>query len=133
MSGPATVLARLLARFAGRRAPAVFAWIDPPALAERRRAGDGAIVIDVRGPDEFAGALGHVTGARNIPLDALPGRIAELGPPDGRDIVLVCKTQMRSASAAAVLHGAGFRRLAVLRGGMVAWNQQGLPVERGRA
>jgi rhodanese-related sulfurtransferase len=127
-------LAGLLARLVGRRAahsPAPpFAWIDVPTLAARLRAGDGTVVIDVRGADEFAGPLGHVAGARNLPVDELARRLAELGPLAGRPIVLVCKTQMRSAAAAAALTDAGFRDLAVLRGGMVEWNRQGLPVER---
>jgi rhodanese-related sulfurtransferase len=131
MSGLAAILARLSGRTA--RPAQAFAWIEVSELSRRQRGGDAPVVIDVRGPDEFGGGLGHVQGASNIPLDALPQRIAELGPPDGREIVLVCKTQMRSASAAAILHDAGFRRLGVLRGGMVAWNRQGLPVERGLA
>jgi rhodanese-related sulfurtransferase len=42
--------------------------------------------------------------------------------------VLVCKTDKRSASAAAVLDAAGFGDVFVLRGGMVRWNEAGLPV-----
>jgi rhodanese-related sulfurtransferase len=132
MSRFAAILAKLLGRSARRSTPA-FAWIEVSDLCERQRGGDAPVVIDVRGRDEFTGELGHVKGASNIPLDALPRRIAELGPPDGRDVVLVCKTQMRSASAAALLHDAGFRRLGVLRGGMVEWSRQGLPVEHGPA
>ena len=129
-AGLAAALARLFARIVGRRPAEAFAWIDAPTLCERRRAGDEAVVIDVRGADEFAGELGHLEHARNIPLNELPQRIGELARLESREIVLVCKTQMRSAAAAATLRDAGFRNLAVLRGGMVEWNRQGFPVSR---
>jgi rhodanese-related sulfurtransferase len=45
-----------------------------------------------------------------------------------RPVVLVCRTDKRSANAAALLDGAGFRNVRVLRGGMVRWNEQRLPV-----
>lgn len=129
----AAAVARLFGRKAARGPAGGFAWIDVPALAERLRTQPDAVVIDVRGADEFAGALGHVAGARNVPVDELPRRIAELGPLAGRPVVLVCKTQMRSAAAAATLRDAGFRDVMVLQGGMVEWNRHGLPVERGGA
>ena len=129
-AGLAAAIAGLLARIVHRQPAEAFAWIDAPTLFERRRAGDRAVVIDVRGADEFVGDLGHLEGARNMPLNELPQRIGELAPLEGREIVLVCKTQMRSAAAAATLKDAGFRDLAVLRGGMVEWNRQGLPVSR---
>jgi phage shock protein E len=62
-----------------------------------------AVVVDVRTPAEFAG--GHVPGALNVPLDALPARLGEL--PADRLIVVYCASGMRSARAASVLRGAG--------------------------
>ncbi len=52
--------------------------ITPQQLAER----DGAVVIDVRGPDEFA--EGHVPGAIDVPLEQLGQRIDELPEADER-------------------------------------------------
>ncbi len=46
-------------------------------------------------------------------------------------VILVCRTDKRSANAAKLLHEAGFRDVHVLRGGMERWNQNGLPVEGG--
>jgi len=85
-------------------------------------------VIDVRGPDEFVGPLGHIPNARNVPVAELPHRIHELGSFSEAPVVLVCRTDKRSASAAALLEEAGFRDVVVLRGGMVRWNEAGLPV-----
>jgi rhodanese-related sulfurtransferase len=97
-------------------------WVEPPEL-RRRLAGEGApIVVDVRGPDEFEGPLGHVDGARNIPLSELPTHAGALAA-EGRPLVMVCLTDKRSSQAAAALLDAGVRDIAVLRGGMKAWRQ----------
>jgi uncharacterized membrane protein YdjX (TVP38/TMEM64 family)/rhodanese-related sulfurtransferase len=103
-------------------------WIEVGELARRLARPEAIAVIDVRGPDEFAGPLGHIANARNLPLPELPHRVAELGSLTETPVVLVCKTDRRSASAAAVLDAAGFRDVFVLRGGMVRWNETGLPV-----
>jgi uncharacterized membrane protein YdjX (TVP38/TMEM64 family)/rhodanese-related sulfurtransferase len=102
-------------------------WIEVGELASRLDGPKAIAVIDVRGPDEFAGPLGRIPNARNVPLAQLPHRIKELGLSD-TPIVLVCRTDRRSASAAALLEEAGFHHVAVLRGGMVRWNEAGLPV-----
>jgi len=86
-----------------------------PAL---RAAPDAYLLIDVRGPDEFAAA--HVPGARNIPLDRLAGEAASL--PEGRRLVTVCgKGGGRSAQGAALLHAAGRTDAIWLCGGTGAW------------
>jgi rhodanese-related sulfurtransferase len=103
-------------------------WIEPGILAERLVQAAAPIIVDVRGADEFDGELGHLADARNIALPELPGRIEELARYQDRELVLVCHTQMRSAQAARLLDSAGFRNLAVLRGGMVEWRRRGLPV-----
>ena len=66
---------------------------------------EGATLLDVRTPAEFAG--GHVSGARNIPVDALPARTAELGNPQ-TPVVVYCRSGMRSARATKILKAAGF-------------------------
>ncbi|MFZ1102337.1 MAG: VTT domain-containing protein [Hyphomicrobiaceae bacterium] len=117
-------LPRLLRRLRGRE---TVRWIDAGELAGRLD-GAAAAVIDVRGPGEFTGPLGHIPGARSLPIDELAQRIAELGSLTEKPIVLVCHTDKRSASAAALLEGAGFRDVGVLRGGMVRWTEAGLPI-----
>jgi len=116
---------RLLQRFKNERA---VRWIEISDLAPRLAGPEGIAVIDVRGPEEFTGPLGHIANARNVPLPELPRRVAELGSLTETPVVLVCKTDKRSASAAALLDAAGFRDVLVLRGGMVGWNEAGLPV-----
>jgi phage shock protein E len=64
----------------------------------------GAKIIDVRTPQEFAGS--SYPKAKNIPLDTLPSRIADL--PKDKPIVLYCASGARSAQAARILKRAGF-------------------------
>jgi uncharacterized membrane protein YdjX (TVP38/TMEM64 family)/rhodanese-related sulfurtransferase len=116
---------RLLRRF---KSAEEVRWIEVAELAPRLDNAKAIAVIDVRGTDEFMGRLGHIRGARNVPLAELPGRIGELASLTDTPIVLVCQTDKRSASASALLGDAGFHDVAVLRGGMVRWNEAGLPV-----
>jgi uncharacterized membrane protein YdjX (TVP38/TMEM64 family)/rhodanese-related sulfurtransferase len=116
---------RLLRRF---RNDTNVHWIEVGELAPRLDVANEIAVIDVRGPDEFAGPLGHIPSARNLPLGELPRRLQELASLADKPVILVCRTDRRSASAAALLDDAGFRDVVVLRGGMVRWNEAGLPV-----
>ena len=95
-------------------------WIEAGALRDRLGRGERPLILDVRGPDEFDGPLGHIEGARNLPLPELPRRMAEIGREAG-SVVVVCLTDKRSSQAAALLAEAGIRDVAVLRGGMRAW------------
>lgn len=104
-------------------------WTEAPELKDQLDRGDDVTVIDVRGPDEFSGELGHIPGARNIDVGALSGRIGELEEFQERPVTLVCKTDKRSAAAAGTLLDAGFGDVSVLRGGMEDWRQKGFPVE----
>jgi uncharacterized membrane protein YdjX (TVP38/TMEM64 family)/rhodanese-related sulfurtransferase len=117
------VLPRLMRRLRGS-----FAWIEASELKHRLDQSDPVTVIDVREPDEFTGALGHIAAARNIPITELNSRLAELSGLEGSPIVLVCRTDKRSAAAARTLRAAGFSQVNVLRQGMERWNEAGLPV-----
>lgn len=65
---------------------------------------DGATIIDVRTPAEYAG--GHIKGSVNIPLNTLNTRMRELN--NERPIITCCATGMRSATAKAMLKAHGF-------------------------
>ena len=112
-------LPRLVRRLRGDRAPR---WVEVEALASLFKNGATLTVIDVRGHDEFRGPLGHITGALNLPVGELPHRLTEIKALKDRPIILVCRTDKRSANAAVVLRNAGFRDVRVLRGGMEQWN-----------
>lgn len=111
-------LPRLIRRLRG---PAIN-WIDPEELRRRFSEGTQPTLIDVRGTDEFNGALGHIAGAMNIPLDELDQHDEQLRKLGNENVVVVCKTDRRSVVAFRVLKAAGIESLSVLRGGMQCWN-----------
>lgn len=109
-------------RFVGQlRSARRLRGIEPDTLANRLATG-GITVIDVREPDEFSGPLGHIQGALNIPIGALADRMSEITALRDRAVILVCRTDKRSALAASKLDEAGFSDVHVLRGGMERWN-----------
>ena len=105
-------------------------WIDSGSLKSRLEQSDRPLLIDVRAAGDFAGPLGHIPGARNIPLEELPARLAELDQSKQQALTLVCRTHKRSQTAALELKRAGFGDVSILRGGMEQWNREGLAVVR---
>lgn len=99
-------------------------------LAAWREAKKPHVVLDVRQPDEYVGELGHIEGARLVPLADLAGRVGELQDLRDATIVTVCKMGGRSAKAAGLLVAAGFRDVVSMDGGMVRWNACSLPIAR---
>lgn len=88
------------------------------------------LLLDVREPEEFNGELGHIPGSTLIPLKELPGRIKEIEDHKQKDVIVICRAGVRSTTAAAILTGLGFEHVSNLKGGMLDWNDQRLPVER---
>jgi len=86
-------------------------WVEVDDLAGRLEQTDRVAVVDVRRPDEFNGPLGHIAAASNVPVDELPERLGNLSDLKGSPLVVVCRTDKRSASAAALLRDAGFRHV----------------------
>jgi len=82
----------------------------------RELVANGALLLDVRTPDEFRDR--HLDGANNIPVQELASRVGELGARD-RPIVVYCRSGARSASAATLLKSAGYEVLDI--GGMGNW------------
>lgn len=102
-----------------------------PMQVEELMHGNPPIVVDLRSPEEFAGKLGHLRGAVNIPFHDLKHRIDEVrGTTGNRPIVLVDKDDRLSHIAVPIFRYEGFEWLYVLKGGMKAWARQKLPVYR---
>ena len=87
-----------------------------------------ALVIDVCEPTEFA--AGHVNGARNVPLGQIGAATKELPGDKARPLVVVCASGARAARAAKLLAQKGHQQVHVLAGGMKAWREAQLPVEK---
>ena len=114
-------LPRLIKRFR-KSAPQ---WIEPEDLYRQLKAGAALTLLDVRGSDEFEGALGHIAGAINIPLGELDHRLDDPRLTADGKIAVVCRTDKRSAKAQDILRDAGLNDVTVLRGGMERWNVLG--------
>jgi len=89
---------------------------------------DGAVVLDVRSPDEFA--RGHVAGAVNIDINA-PGFASKVADFDKSKPILVnCHAGSRGAIASAELAKLGFKTVCNLEGGLSAWEKAGNTAEK---
>jgi rhodanese-related sulfurtransferase len=100
-------------------------------LAQQLQQGTLIQVLDVRTPAEFESV--HIPGSYNLPLDQLGTHRGVLGAGTQQPLVLVCRSGTRAREAQVLLHSAGRESIEILEGGLVAWEQAGLPVERGRA
>lgn len=98
------------------------------AELKKRIDGNDTLVLDVRTQQDFVGEQGHIDGALNIAVEDLPERIDELLEYIDRPVALVCRTDKRSAKAAALLSSKGFSDVIVVKGGMTKWHEADLPV-----
>lgn len=86
------------------------------------------IVVDVSEPAEFA--AGHVAGARNVPLGQFEQRLPEVVKNKGLPVILVCATGARARRALPAAKKLGYDKAQVLGGGLKAWKDANLPVEK---
>ncbi|MBF0470656.1 MAG: rhodanese-like domain-containing protein [Gammaproteobacteria bacterium] len=87
-----------------------------------------ALVVDVREESEVK--EGAILNALHIPLGELNSRIAEVEAHRERPLIVVCRSGNRSGSACARLAKAGLTPVSNLKGGMMAWKNAGLPVNK---
>ena len=113
-----------LSAFANRH-PGGFFEIPPEGAAPHLAA---FRLIDVREPDEYVGPLAHVPGAELVPMGDVLAHAA--GWDRTRPVLLICRSGARSGRVAAALAPMGYPHLYNLIGGMLVWNELGLPVER---
>lgn len=87
-----------------------------------------AVVVDVSETEEFA--AGHIGGARNVPLNQLEARLPETVKNKALPVLLVCPTGARATRALAIAKKLGYEKAQVLAGGLKAWKEANLPVEK---
>ncbi len=104
--------------------------IDVQALRRMLDSDARPLLVDVREPGEYSGELGHLAGSVLIPLRELMNRVTEIAEHKKTPVVTICRAGMRSATAAAILGRSGFNDVSNLAGGLLAWNEARLPVER---
>ncbi len=103
--------------------------ISPAETHHRAQHDSSILLLDVRTPGEYNNELGHVAGTILIPVQELERRLAELEAFKGRTIIAICRSGNRSGTAAGLLARHGFAALN-MEGGMIRWNEEGLPVVR---
>jgi adenylyltransferase/sulfurtransferase len=111
----------------GQEAPAPAASSVPGAgeitveeLKRRIDRGEELFILDVRNPEEFQ--IGRIPGSTLLPLPALPQRFRELDP--DRELIVHCKSGMRSQKAIDFLRSQGFTKLVNVKGGILAWSER---------
>jgi rhodanese-related sulfurtransferase len=99
-----------------------------PAEAVRLINREKAVVIDVGEPQEFA--AGHVIGSRNVPFGQLEDKLAGLVKNKATPVIMVCPVGARAARAAGLARKLGFEQARSIAGGLKAWKDASLPVEK---
>ena len=87
-----------------------------------------ALVVDVSEAEEFA--TGHIKGARNVPVNDLQARLPEVAKNKTVPLILVCPSGARSKRALGVAKTLGYDKAVVLGGGLKAWRDANLPLEK---
>ena len=101
--------------------------VDAGELAREMAAGDGVVVVDVRGPKERESK--KIAGSVHVPLNHLEERLAEVA--HGKSVVVHCAGGYRSSIAASLLERGGITEVRELAGGLAAWEAAKLAVESG--
>src|SRR6266478_621526 len=103
--------------------------VDPAAV--REQASNGAVVIDVREPEEWA--AGHIPGAKHVPRTYLESRIEGAAPDRAAHLILYCASGNRSAWATRTLvDDLGYEHVESMTGGFTLWKDRGYEVEQPR-
>ena len=84
------------------------------------QAGQAPLILDVRNPEEYQ--ICRIPGTQLLPLPELPQRFGELDK--GREMIVHCKSGMRSAKAQEFLLQSGFKKVRNMKGGILAWSDK---------
>ena len=87
-----------------------------------------AVVVDVGDMEEFA--AGHVGGAKHVPFSELEGKLAGAAKNKALPLILVCANGARANRAVAVAKKMGYEQAQALGGGLKAWKDANLPLEK---
>ncbi|RME63725.1 MAG: rhodanese-like domain-containing protein [Caldilineae bacterium] len=99
--------------------------VDVKTVAAVRERPD-VVVIDVREQWEYDEA--HVPGVTLIPMGTIPDRLDDI--PRDKEVIVMCRSGNRSGQVTEFLRQAGFTNVHNMKGGILAWQEAGLPVER---
>lgn len=127
------VAAVVLMKFLPRLLAFGIPFVDVTDLNAKLVRGEDIVVLDVRTEGEFMSDTGHVAGALNLPMADVRNRLKAVGGDldafKAHPVFVMCRTENRSTNVAKMMKRAGFNNIAVVKGGIKAWNKAGLPVE----
>ena len=103
--------------------------ISPQQAVQLMSHETGGLVLDVREDSEYQS--GHIKDSIHIPLSALKSRMSELDKYKQKNIILGCRSGSRSGRACGMLKKNGFEKVHNLRGGVLAWENDNLPMKKG--
>ncbi len=103
--------------------------ISPQQVVQLMSHEAGSLVLDVREDSEYQS--GHIKDSIHIPLSKLKSRMTELEKYKNKNIILGCRSGSRSGRATGLLKKNGFEKVYNLRGGVLAWENDNLPMNKG--
>ena len=81
--------------------------------------------MDAREPEELTGPLGHIKNVMNISITKLTAGLNELEKYKDKEIITICRSGSRAYTAAQILQQDGFKKVKVLKNGMIGWVNKG--------
>lgn len=103
--------------------------IDIENVKQKLDTGEDVLLLDVRSAEDYVGEQGHVKESLLIPLEELNTRLSEIEKFQEKMVMIICRTDRRSAKAAQILAKHGFADVHVVKQGMTDWNKAGYPTE----
>lgn len=102
--------------------------ISVDEVKQKLDAGEDVLLLDVRTEKDYVGEQSHVKGSVLIPVEELASRIDEIENFQEKTVMIICRTDKRSAKAAQILSKNGFADTHVVKMGMTDWNAKGYPL-----
>jgi len=102
--------------------------ISPQEIVQLMSHEDGSVIVDVREDNEYQS--GHIKDSIHIPLSKLSSRLGELDNYKANNVILSCRSGSRSGRACGMLKKKGFAKVHNLRGGVLAWENDNLPMQK---
>lgn len=116
-------LPSLIARL--RRGP----MMDVEVLKQKLDDGEDVLLLDVRTTEDYVGEQGHIKGSVPIPVEELEKRLSEIDTFQEKTVMIICRADRLSATAAQILVKHGFADVHVVKQGMTDWNKKIYPIE----
>lgn len=103
----------------------LFFRVRPAVAFEMLRDSPDLPILDLRRAEEFNGDSGHLAGARNLPLEEIHGRLAEIADLKDHTFLIYCRAGDCAHQGLTMLVAQGFENCVLMDGGIEAWIEAG--------